>query len=36
MTYRALSKFNKLSDNEKTEYEKNVETFQKYANEIST
>ena len=34
MTYRALFKFNKLSDNAKTEYEKNVETFLKYVNAI--
>ena len=34
MTYRALFKIYKLSDNAKTEYEKNVETFLKYANAI--
>ena len=34
MTYRALFKFNKLSENAKTEYEKNVETFLKYVNAI--
>lgn len=35
MTYRELFKFNKLSENAKTEYEKNVETFLKYANAIA-
>lgn len=34
MTYRALFRFNKLSDNAKTEYENNVETFLKYVNAI--
>lgn len=34
MTYRELFKFNKLSENAKTEYEKNVETFLKYVNAI--
>lgn len=34
MTYRALFKFNNLSENAKTEYEKNVETFLKYVNAI--
>ena len=34
MTYRALFKIYKLSNNAKTEYEKNVETFLKYANAI--
>lgn len=27
MTYRALFKFDKLSENAKTEYDQNVETF---------
>lgn len=34
MTYRALFKFDKLSENAKTEYEQNVETFLKYVNAI--
>ena len=34
MTYRALFKFDKLSENAKTEYDKNVETFLKYVNAI--
>lgn len=34
MTYRALFKIDKLSENAKTEYEQNVETFLKYVNAI--
>lgn len=34
MTYRALFRFDKLSEDAKTEYDKNVETFLKYVNAI--
>lgn len=34
MNYRSLFLFDKLSENAKTEYDKNVETFLKYVNAI--